>query len=94
MSQRDARELRTLATCLDLLAGGRLAEVGDHLMQRFKSVETTASRRSLELGRHQELIPELNLGVTSLKEQEFAAKMTLRNAALKKVLQSQGGARE
>ena len=63
LSQRDARELRTLATCLDLLAGGRLAEVVDHLMQRFKSVQTTASTRSLELGRHQELIPELSLGI-------------------------------
>lgn len=32
------RELRTLATTLDLVVGGKMSTVGDYLMQRFKSI--------------------------------------------------------
>ena len=37
---RTARELRTLAQALDELHSGRLPELADLLMQRFKALET------------------------------------------------------
>ena len=48
--------------------------MGDLLIQRFKSVETSARDHSKELVHHQELIPHARLGTTSLREQEVAAK--------------------
>jgi len=43
---RNERELRTLAEGLDCLMEGKLAELGDLLMQRYKAVETAAGDAS------------------------------------------------
>ena len=58
LNLRAERELRTLAETLDCLLGGRLADAGDILMQRFRAIETAAADGSWELARHLELIPD------------------------------------
>jgi len=87
LGRRDRQELQTLAQCLDHLASGRLAPLGDILMQRFKAVETAVSTKSWEVAPHMELVDAMDgAGVTSAKEQELAAKMTLKDAQLKSLM--------
>lgn len=57
ISQRNQRELRTLAEALDLLAAGRIASLGDLLMQRFKALEISIVE-GWNVAKHMELIPE------------------------------------
>ena len=82
LSTRDARELKTLATAVDLLARGQLSSVGDLLMQRFKSIETSVRDQHWDVARQQELIPEEDYGASSLREHELAAKMALRRKSM------------
>ena len=91
LGRRDRRELQTLAVCLDSLAAGKLNEVGDILMQRFKAVETASSSKSWELAQHLELVPGGCTLSTTTREQEVAAKLMLRDAALQAQLQKRGG---
>ena len=87
LGRRDRQELQTLAQCLDHLASGRLAPLGDILMQRFKAVETAVSTKSWEIAPHMELVQTSDgAGVTSAKEQELAAKMTLKDAQLRSMM--------
>ena len=51
------RELRTLATCLDLLVVGKVSSAGDHLMQRFKSLLMSIRDGTDAASRYLELIP-------------------------------------
>ena len=44
---RDARELETLARCVDLLKAGRLPELGDALAGRFLAVESAGPYKQL-----------------------------------------------
>ena len=82
LSTRDARELKTLASAVDLLARGQLSSVGDLLMQRFKSIETSVRDQHWDVARQQELIPEEEHGASSLREHELAAKMALRRKSM------------
>jgi len=87
LGRRDRQELQTLAQCLDHLACGRLAPLGDILMQRFKAVETAVSTKSWEVAPHMELVQAADgAGVTSQREQELAAKMTLKDAQLRTMM--------
>ena len=87
LGRRDRQELQTLAQCLDHLASGRLAPLGDILMQRFKAVETAVSTKSWDIAPHMELVEPLDgTGVTSAKEHELAAKMTLKDGQLRTML--------
>ena len=83
LNERDARELQTLATALDLLANGKPGAVGDLLIQRFKGLETTVRDEHGALGRRQELIPDLTTTATSGRERELALKELLREAKVK-----------
>ena len=68
---RNHRELITLGTSLDHLLQGRLAELGDLLMQRLKALETSLGDQGWATARHQELIPPLAATLTSTgKESE------------------------
>ena len=86
LKPEEERELETLAPALDLLANGELATLGDLLVQRFKSIETRGRTGSKRLGEAQELLPPVTMGATTLREQEVAAKFTLRSAALEEVI--------
>ena len=65
--------LMTLGTSLDHLLQGRLAELGDLLMQRLKALETSLGDQGWATARHQELIPPLAATLTSTGERESAA---------------------
>ena len=86
LSARDQRELETLAAALDFLAQGNLSSLGDVLMQRFKSLETSVRDGSQAVAAHQELLPQQGLGTTSLKERELAAKYYTREETLKQAM--------
>jgi len=94
LGRRDRQELQTLAQCLDHLACGRLAPLGDILMQRFKAVETAVSTKSWEIAPHMELVQAGDgAGVTSQREQELAAKMTIKEAQLRGMMDRSRGHR-
>jgi len=88
LGKRDHRELQTLAICLDQLAKGNTAGVGDVLIQRFKAVENSASHKSWDLAKHMEIVPEQQFATASIREQEAAAKMTIRDSQLQRSLKA------
>ena len=90
LGKRDTRELETLATCLDHLTAGRLDSLGDVLMQRFKAVETASRDQSWVLAQQQELIPSHELGVSTPREAEVAAKQAQNRVRLMKALKPVG----
>ena len=77
LGKRDSRELRTLATALDLLASGRVECVGDLLMQRFKSVELTSKDGTFDVGQAYELLPRDDVSATTATEQHMANKSAM-----------------
>jgi len=87
LGRRDRQELQTLAQCLDCLAMGKLAPLGDMLMQRFKAVETAVATKSWEVSKHMELVqPTDGEGMTSAKERELAAKMSFKDNKLRSMM--------
>jgi len=82
---RNERELRTLAEGLDYFMEGKLAELGDLLMQRYKAVETAASDASWEIARHYELIPDTGVSAVSFSERAAATAMRQRELKLEKL---------
>ena len=94
LKERDKRELQTLAVCCDHLAKGNTAGLGDVLMQRFKAVETASSTQSWDLAQHLELVPGGSTLSTTTREQQVAAKLMLRDAALQTQLEKRSGRRE
>ena len=86
LGKRDTRELETLATCLDHLTTGRLDTLGDVLIQRFKAVETASRDQSWLLASQQELLPTHELGISTPREAEIAAKQAQTRLKLLKAL--------
>ena len=70
LTQSEVREFKTLSTCLDLITQGKVAEIGDILLQRFKSLESPVAA----IGEQQELVSPAMASVSSLREREIAAK--------------------
>ncbi len=91
LGRRDQRELKTLATCLDCLARGNLAVLGDVLMQRFKAVESAVATKSWEVSQHFEVVDPGSASAATTKEREIAAKLTLRDSQLQQALRRPGG---
>jgi len=80
--------METLTTGIDLLTAGRLEQLGDLLMQRFKSLETTHRDGSSLVGQQQELLANYSDGATSLAEKEIASRQTLRAAKVSEVMRA------
>jgi hypothetical protein len=57
---------------MDLLVNGKLAEVGDLLMQRFKALESPTP----DIGAYHELLPVNTPLASSIQEREMAARMS------------------
>ena len=76
------REVRTIAEALDMLVSGKLASLGDLLMQRFKSLEMRLVSGDQVLAKHIQLLPEENFSTTTLMEREMAAGMERRELKL------------
>jgi hypothetical protein len=74
---RTARELRTLAEALDALGRGKLPQVADLLMQRYKALELSVTDGSWGLAEKVELLPPRNVGLTSIEESQAAARAQL-----------------
>ena len=102
LGKRDSQELSTLGAACDLISDGKVAQAGDLLIQRFKSVESAVRNQEWETGKQQELIQDHHLGMSSLQEREVAQKMVVRKATLAQSLSSNksrksgatGGSRE
>ena len=90
LGNRDIRELKTLAAGLDLLARGKVSQLGDLLIQRFKSVESTCSQKDptpREVAERLELIPSEELTSAGQGETAMAAQLQLRKEKLKEKFQ-------
>ena len=81
------RELRTLATGLDLLVSGRVSSAGDLYVQRFKSILMGIRDGSTAASRFLELIPqELYATASTLEESDFARTLAIRQAKSEELL--------
>ena len=69
-----ARELRTLATALDHLGRGEIAQVSDLLVQRFKAVTGAIEDGHWGLAQRYELIPDVTCSLIGVHERKLAAK--------------------
>ena len=78
--------MKTLATCMDLLAQGETHRVGDILMQRFKAVETALDSKSWDVAKHHELVEQDRASAVSQEEREVTARLALREHQLEKAL--------
>jgi len=76
------RELQTLATALDLLENGALAQLSDVLMQRFKALELSLSDSSWQIASELEIVPDHRPTLASMDEQDLAR----RSAGLRRRL--------
>ncbi len=74
---RTSREMRTLAEALDALSQGKLPELADLLMQRFKALEVSVTDGNWHVAKQLEVLPSMDLGLTSLAERTDAAKQEL-----------------
>ena len=88
---RNHRELITLGTSLDHLLQGRLAELGDLLMQRLKALETSLGDQGWSTARRQELIPPLAATLTSTGERERSAKVEMRHLKMREMVNKSRG---
>ena len=71
---RNAKELRTIAEGLDHLASGRLPELADLLMQRFKALEQAVHDGHWTLASHLELVEDVGTTLAGPEEQRDAAR--------------------
>lgn len=90
MGMRNARELVTLATCIDLLMEEQFASLGDVLMQRLKVVEASLSE-GWSVANFQELIPPPKATLTSDQERAFAARHALQQRKLADSVRKKSG---
>ena len=91
-SMRNNMEMEMLAQCIDHLCNMEVAELGDALMQRFKSLQVAASHgwkvaSELELGRRQDV------SVVNVEELQEALRLRLRNQKLEEGLGKAKGGR-
>ena len=90
MGMRNARELVTLATCIDLLMEEQFASLGDVLMQRLKAVEASLSE-GWSVANFQELIPPPKATLTTDQERAFAARHAIQQRKLAESVRRKSG---
>ena len=69
-----SRELRTVATALDQLGRGEVAQASDLLVQRFKALTASIEDGTWDLAQRYELIPDSMSGLVGVHERKLAAK--------------------
>ncbi len=90
------RELKTLATAIDMTLVGRQDSASDVLMQRFRAIEMALRDGTWTVAKHVELVEDEH-GSTSLPVREAATKEAVREGKLKKHIEKDpkgGGGRE
>lgn len=85
MDAAKEREMRTVAQCIDMVVCGQIAQVGDVLMQRFKSLELESAEGSSAMSRHLELLPPSTAASLTLNEREAVTKLEVRDLRLAKL---------
>ena len=73
-SLRTARELRTVAECLDALFSGKLGRLGDILTQRVKALEVAHGGGNWGLAQELEVIPAQSSCLVSERERREAVR--------------------
>eukprot|EP00438_Fugacium_kawagutii_P032029 Skav203166 [mRNA] locus=scaffold371:248364:249752:+ [translate_table: standard] len=91
MGIRNYRELVTLGTGIDLLLSGKVAELGDLLMQRIRALEASLNEQTWSTARHLELIPATGASLTSEVDRRRAASRELSIQKLRELTQKSGG---
>ena len=79
---RSTRELRTIAESIDALNEGRLAAVGDILMQRFKALEVSVKDGNWQLAQQLELVASTDVGLAGTTELKDAAASSIQQGKL------------
>jgi len=92
VSSRSQRELRTLATGLDLIGQGYVAEAADLFMMRFQAVET-AGRDGWGSARHLEGLPETEVSAVGPEARREAARLEERELRNKELVARHRGGR-
>ena len=82
-----------LALAIDALLEGRLPQVGDILMQRFKALEMSVAEKNWELASHLE-ITDATGGLTSLEEKQVVARQAFFLKKLADAKSRLGGAQK
>ncbi len=77
VSQHTVRELQALATALDALEEGSLAEAADALMQRFKALELSLSDGNWKVAAELEVATGVRPTLASQSEQEAARRSAM-----------------
>ena len=91
LGARSARELRTIAVALDHIDNGRLPQVADLLMQRFKALEQAAHDGHWGVAQQLELAPELRGTLATEHEQRAAARAEHLRYKLEEARRRAGG---
>jgi hypothetical protein len=87
VGEETMRELRTLASTLDLVVSGRVLMPADILMQRYKSILMSIRDHSTAASKYLELIPlELHPTASTLEESDFARSMAVKDAKSSELL--------
>ena len=93
VGEENLREMRTLASALDLLVGGKVSMAGDMLMQRLKSILMGIRDNSTAASRYLELIAmEIYPTASTLAESDYARNLALRNAKSEELMKKVSGA--
>ena len=83
MGVRNTRDMRTTGECLDVLIQGNLPALGDILMQRLKALEQAVKDGNWNTAAHLEVVPSLDVGLTSQRELRSAVQGQLQQYRLK-----------
>ncbi|CAK0893795.1 unnamed protein product, partial [Prorocentrum cordatum] len=83
VSERNARELRTLAEVMDALIMGDLTRVGDIAMGRFQAIEVAHSQGGWDQARHLEVAANHDAVSVPAAMMDMAAKAELRSQQLR-----------
>ena len=82
------RELKTIATTLDLILSGSADSAGDTLLQRFKAIEMALHDNSWKVAKHLELVVD-DEGSSNMREREMATREAVREGKLAKHLEKE-----
>ena len=87
IGEEKLRELRTLATGLDLLVSGKVSSAGDLFVQRFKSLLMGIRDGTTRASRFLELVPQETYATAStMEENEFARTLAIKEAKSERLL--------
>ena len=91
VGMRTSQEMRTIAEALDALSEGKLPQLGDLLMQRFKALELSVSDKGWTLAAQVDITGKPT-GLTNETEKMLAARSALLTQKINDAKKRLGGA--